>query len=221
MADGATPSGDAFVAGDAPANAPDTRSIYRRSWAVLIGIDEYSKWPRLRYAVNDARGATEAARHGAVAVLDLRKHADAAQQGVGVGDRLGQLIECEVLRLRTRGELLQPQIDRVRAVVERRVVEADARVIAAGRDLQVIVEPERELQPLEIGDEIEQLAFVEGLGGRAILMASRALARAPSCAPPALPTRTWPAASGPPSPRSSRARGRRIRRRSSSAWGRG
>jgi peptidoglycan/xylan/chitin deacetylase (PgdA/CDA1 family)/uncharacterized caspase-like protein len=27
---------------------------YRESWAVLIGIDDYAKWPKLRYAVNDA-----------------------------------------------------------------------------------------------------------------------------------------------------------------------
>jgi peptidoglycan/xylan/chitin deacetylase (PgdA/CDA1 family)/tetratricopeptide (TPR) repeat protein len=59
-------NGSAFVAGDAPANAADTRSIYRRSWAVVIGIDEYAKWPWLRYAVNDARGVRESliARYG-------------------------------------------------------------------------------------------------------------------------------------------------------------
>lgn len=30
--------------------------LYRESWAVVIGIDEYKKWPHLRYAVNDAAG---------------------------------------------------------------------------------------------------------------------------------------------------------------------
>jgi hypothetical protein len=28
---------------------------YRKSWAVLIGINEYQHWPKLQYAVNDAR----------------------------------------------------------------------------------------------------------------------------------------------------------------------
>lgn len=30
--------------------------LYRESWAVLIGIDNYKHWPKLSYAVNDARG---------------------------------------------------------------------------------------------------------------------------------------------------------------------
>ena len=34
-------------------------SPYRESWAVVIGIDQYTKWPKLRYAVNDARGIKE------------------------------------------------------------------------------------------------------------------------------------------------------------------
>lgn len=29
---------------------------YRESWAAVIGIDDYQKWPRLRYAANDAAG---------------------------------------------------------------------------------------------------------------------------------------------------------------------
>ncbi|MFT3734732.1 MAG: polysaccharide deacetylase family protein [Rhodocyclaceae bacterium] len=28
---------------------------YNQSWAVIIGVDEYSKWPRLQYAVRDAQ----------------------------------------------------------------------------------------------------------------------------------------------------------------------
>jgi Caspase domain len=31
------------------------KPTYRKSWAVLIGINEYQKWPKLQYAVNDAR----------------------------------------------------------------------------------------------------------------------------------------------------------------------
>ena len=44
----------------APAAAPvhtvagEKLNPYRRSWAVIIGIDDYQNWPKLRYAVNDA-----------------------------------------------------------------------------------------------------------------------------------------------------------------------
>jgi peptidoglycan/xylan/chitin deacetylase (PgdA/CDA1 family)/tetratricopeptide (TPR) repeat protein len=52
----------------APVSAPDAappgsaapRNYYRESWAVIIGINDYQKWPRLRYAVNDANGIEEA-----------------------------------------------------------------------------------------------------------------------------------------------------------------
>ena len=30
-------------------------SLYRESWAVVIGINDYQNWPKLRYAVNDAQ----------------------------------------------------------------------------------------------------------------------------------------------------------------------
>lgn len=40
-----------------PAGATDqVKAPYRDSWAVLIGIDDYAHWPRLNYAVNDAKG---------------------------------------------------------------------------------------------------------------------------------------------------------------------
>jgi peptidoglycan/xylan/chitin deacetylase (PgdA/CDA1 family)/tetratricopeptide (TPR) repeat protein len=32
---------------------------YRESWAAVIGIDSYQKWPKLRYAANDARGVRD------------------------------------------------------------------------------------------------------------------------------------------------------------------
>jgi peptidoglycan/xylan/chitin deacetylase (PgdA/CDA1 family)/Flp pilus assembly protein TadD len=35
-------------------------SYYRKSWAVIIGINDYAHWPKLRYAVNDANGIEEA-----------------------------------------------------------------------------------------------------------------------------------------------------------------
>lgn len=40
----------------APQQAPE---LYRESWAVIIGIDKYRQWPKLRYAVNDAKGVRE------------------------------------------------------------------------------------------------------------------------------------------------------------------
>jgi peptidoglycan/xylan/chitin deacetylase (PgdA/CDA1 family)/uncharacterized caspase-like protein len=40
----------------APTAAPP---IYRDSWAVVVGIDDYQKWPKLSYAVNDANGIKE------------------------------------------------------------------------------------------------------------------------------------------------------------------
>jgi peptidoglycan/xylan/chitin deacetylase (PgdA/CDA1 family)/tetratricopeptide (TPR) repeat protein len=36
------------------------RKLYRESWAVIIGVNDYGKWPKLRYAVNDANGIEEA-----------------------------------------------------------------------------------------------------------------------------------------------------------------
>ena len=57
-----------FVKSGAPVNAEramapvqssgavssSTRSLYRESWAVIIGINDYQQWPKLRYCVNDA-----------------------------------------------------------------------------------------------------------------------------------------------------------------------
>jgi hypothetical protein len=35
---------------------------YRKSWAVLIGINEYQQWPKLQYAVNDAQAVEKLVR---------------------------------------------------------------------------------------------------------------------------------------------------------------
>jgi hypothetical protein len=35
------------------------RNFYRDSWALIIGINDYEHWPKLRYAVNDADGIEE------------------------------------------------------------------------------------------------------------------------------------------------------------------
>jgi peptidoglycan/xylan/chitin deacetylase (PgdA/CDA1 family)/uncharacterized caspase-like protein len=42
-----------------PADVPPQPALYRESWAVVIGIDNYLKWPKLHYAVNDANGIKE------------------------------------------------------------------------------------------------------------------------------------------------------------------
>ena len=38
---------------------PAPADLYRESWAVVIGINDYAKWPKLSYAVNDAKGVRE------------------------------------------------------------------------------------------------------------------------------------------------------------------
>ncbi|MCP3141461.1 polysaccharide deacetylase family protein [Pyxidicoccus xibeiensis] len=60
--DGNTVLGDTAADGGVPAlaaPAPASGSFYRESWAVVIGINDYQKWPKLSYAVNDARGVKE------------------------------------------------------------------------------------------------------------------------------------------------------------------
>jgi peptidoglycan/xylan/chitin deacetylase (PgdA/CDA1 family)/uncharacterized caspase-like protein len=53
-------NGKGFVEEPASASAAATTAtdpppaLYRESWAVIAGIDNYPKWPKLRYAVNDA-----------------------------------------------------------------------------------------------------------------------------------------------------------------------
>jgi peptidoglycan/xylan/chitin deacetylase (PgdA/CDA1 family)/tetratricopeptide (TPR) repeat protein len=43
----------------APVPLAPSRSPYRESWAVIVGIDNYARWPRLSYAGNDARAIRE------------------------------------------------------------------------------------------------------------------------------------------------------------------
>jgi peptidoglycan/xylan/chitin deacetylase (PgdA/CDA1 family)/uncharacterized caspase-like protein len=47
-------AGAPAVRGTPTAARAPTASPYRESWAVVIGIDDYAKWPKLRYAVHDA-----------------------------------------------------------------------------------------------------------------------------------------------------------------------
>lgn len=49
----------AFKIANTTAPAPVPRAAaagYANSWAILVGIDDYQKWPRLQYAVRDAEG---------------------------------------------------------------------------------------------------------------------------------------------------------------------
>jgi len=48
-------NGRELVVENAALPAPSSEPLYRESFAVVIGIDEYAAWPKLRYAVNDAR----------------------------------------------------------------------------------------------------------------------------------------------------------------------
>jgi peptidoglycan/xylan/chitin deacetylase (PgdA/CDA1 family)/tetratricopeptide (TPR) repeat protein len=42
-----------------PAVSDNSPALYHDSWAVVVGIDNYAKWPKLHYAVNDANGIKE------------------------------------------------------------------------------------------------------------------------------------------------------------------
>jgi peptidoglycan/xylan/chitin deacetylase (PgdA/CDA1 family)/tetratricopeptide (TPR) repeat protein len=59
--DGTQMVGDAADGGVPPAAvaAPAPAALYRESWAVVIGINAYQKWPKLSYAVNDAEGVRD------------------------------------------------------------------------------------------------------------------------------------------------------------------
>lgn len=41
---------------------PKNEPLYNNSWAVVIGINNYDNWPKLKYAVNDGRSVAEALR---------------------------------------------------------------------------------------------------------------------------------------------------------------
>lgn len=56
----AADSAEATAAPSSPAAPEAKHSYYRQSWAVIIGINDYEHWPKLRYAVNDANGIEEA-----------------------------------------------------------------------------------------------------------------------------------------------------------------
>jgi peptidoglycan/xylan/chitin deacetylase (PgdA/CDA1 family)/uncharacterized caspase-like protein len=48
------------VAGEQAAPVPRAAATgYANSWAIVVGIDAYKKWPRLQYAVRDAQGVSQ------------------------------------------------------------------------------------------------------------------------------------------------------------------
>jgi peptidoglycan/xylan/chitin deacetylase (PgdA/CDA1 family)/uncharacterized caspase-like protein len=58
--DGQAFSDDGSQLVQAGSAAPDAApALYHESWAVIVGIDNYAKWPKLQYAVNDATGIKE------------------------------------------------------------------------------------------------------------------------------------------------------------------
>ena len=54
----AVPKGAQAAAAAAPGPAAAAGG-YSQSWAIVVGIDEYARWPRLQYAVRDARSVRE------------------------------------------------------------------------------------------------------------------------------------------------------------------
>jgi peptidoglycan/xylan/chitin deacetylase (PgdA/CDA1 family)/uncharacterized caspase-like protein len=50
---------DFTVKGEAQAVKQTVTTGYADSWAVVIGINDYAKWPRLQYAVNDAQAVRQ------------------------------------------------------------------------------------------------------------------------------------------------------------------
>jgi peptidoglycan/xylan/chitin deacetylase (PgdA/CDA1 family)/uncharacterized caspase-like protein len=67
---------------------------YNQSWAIIIGIDEYAKWPRLQYAVRDAQAVrdTLTQKYGfASDHVQLLSNAEATRNGIltAFHDKLG------------------------------------------------------------------------------------------------------------------------------------
>jgi Caspase domain len=63
---------------------------YRKSWAVLIGINEYQQWPKLQYAVNDARSVEKLVKGLGFDEIIMILDADATRQRIlrVLGDEL-------------------------------------------------------------------------------------------------------------------------------------
>jgi hypothetical protein len=73
-----------------PAGAAKYMSGYRKSWAVVIGINEYQQWPKLKYAVNDARSIENLVKKLGFNEVIMLLDGDATQQRIlrTLGDEL-------------------------------------------------------------------------------------------------------------------------------------
>jgi caspase domain-containing protein len=69
---------------------PKYQSGYRKSWAVVIGINEYQQWPKLKYAVNDARSIERLVKEIGFNEVIMLLDGDATQQRIlrTLGDEL-------------------------------------------------------------------------------------------------------------------------------------
>jgi uncharacterized caspase-like protein len=74
---------------------PDLTPFYRKSWAVVIGINRYEKWPGLEYSVNDARSIEKKLRTlGFDEIITLIDHQATKQNIVQLlGDRLPRQVQ--------------------------------------------------------------------------------------------------------------------------------
>ena len=64
------------------ASSPTYQRGYRKSWAVVIGINEYQKWPKLKHAVNDARSMGDVLRKIGFDEIIMLLDGDATQQNI-------------------------------------------------------------------------------------------------------------------------------------------
>ena len=73
-----------------PPSTPTYQRGYRKSWAVVIGINEYQKWPKLKHAVNDARSVGDVLRKIGFDEIIMLLDGEATQQNIRrvLGDEL-------------------------------------------------------------------------------------------------------------------------------------
>ncbi len=73
-----------------PPPSPTYQRGYRKSWAVVIGINEYQKWPKLKHAVNDARSVGDVLRKIGFDEIIMLLDGEATQQNIRrvLGDEL-------------------------------------------------------------------------------------------------------------------------------------
>jgi uncharacterized caspase-like protein len=77
-----------------PKSAPALDSLYQNSYAVIIGVNAYDKWPSLEYAVKDARAMTEKLKSlGFQTTILLDQHATKDNILKILGDDLPQKVQ--------------------------------------------------------------------------------------------------------------------------------